>query len=74
MFLFDFYYNFLEDGDSLSNDHKDIFGSTHSILFMELEANLLAVSPGISESCKLDANHINLDANIGLDKGMLQLS
>ncbi|KAK2708123.1 hypothetical protein QYM36_013889 [Artemia franciscana] len=57
-----------EDGDSLSNDHKDIFGSTHSILFMELEANLLAVSPGISESCKLDANHINLDANIGLDK------
>jgi hypothetical protein len=62
---------FVEAEDISSNDDKDIFGSTHSMLFIENEANLFAVSSGISGDFKLNADHFKLESNIDLDEGTL---
>ena len=74
MFLYYVYSDFfVEAEDTSSNDDKDIFGSTYSMLLMKHETSLFVVAPDISTDCKLSADQLKLEANIDEDKGMLQI-
>ncbi|KAK2724010.1 hypothetical protein QYM36_002375 [Artemia franciscana] len=57
--------------DTSSNEDKDIFGSTHPMLFMKHEAKPFAISPGISGNCQQNANHVKLEPNIAGDEVLL---
>ncbi|KAK2723620.1 hypothetical protein QYM36_002083, partial [Artemia franciscana] len=57
-----------EAEDASSNDDKDIFGSTYSMLLMKHETSLFAVAPDISTDCKLSADQLKRETNIDEDK------
>ena len=65
---------FVETEDESSDGDKDVFGSKHPIFSVEKEANLIAISPGISTYFIADSNHLQQELNTDGDKGMLQIS
>ena len=62
---------FLETEDTSSNDDKDIFGSTHPMLFTEQEANLFTFS---SDDCQHNSCYLKQESNNDGEKCMLQIS
>jgi len=62
---------FAEAEDISPNDDKNFFGSKQSMLCIENEANLFAVSPGVSGDFKHNGDHLKLESNIDLYEGML---
>ena len=65
------WFNVLETEDTSSNDDKDIFGSTHPMLFTEQEADFFTVSSYISVDCQHNADCLKQESNNDGDKGTL---